>query len=142
MPNEIKWSDPIKAAQVDDSVPKEPGVYQVCVKTPKILLSVGTAGASDAEGLLGRIKLHCSQNEADDSLAKYLQSDVEVGAVFGFDVKMQDHRQGFLSRDCYFLVHPMPNASQEEIDEAKKTLEVELKPRYMGKVGVYKGIEW
>lgn len=142
MPNEISWSDPIKAARVDQSVPKEPGVYQVCVKTPKILLAVGTAGKDDSEGLYGRIKLHCSQDEKDEGLAKYLRSDVEVGAVFGFDVKLQDHRQGFLSRDCYFLIHPMPNASQEEIEETKKTLEEELKPRYSGKIGVYKGIEW
>ena len=94
MPNEISWSDPIKAAQVDESVPKEPGVYQVYVKTPKILLTVGTAGKNDTEGLYGRIKLHCSQDEKDESLTKYLKSDVEIGAVFGFDVKMQDHRKG------------------------------------------------
>lgn len=138
MSSEINWSGPLKAAAVETAVGDEPGLYQFCAKTPRILFSVGAAG----EGLKKRLLAVSAQEDGATEESRHLSTDVEVGAVFGFDVKMQDHRKGFLARDCYFLIHPMPGAAQADLDRALAQLQPMLSPRYAGQIGRYKTIEW
>lgn len=142
MADEIKWSNPVKCAALADSAPKEPGLFQICSKTPKIVLAVGAAGNDQTDGLLGAVGVVCDSKDDEPLVAAHLDKDNEVGAVFGFDIHSSEERKAFIMRECFFLFAPMPGQDQAAIDNAKSAAAESLKARYAGAVGNYKTIEW
>ncbi len=118
-----------------DQAPRQQGAYVLwLVDNPLLCLKVGIAGPRRGKGLWGRLKLHFLNNPDNTVLARHMAVDIEFGQAQGYDFLDRLRRQQFLADKCFFQAISLPNWSKEELLRFEKFLELQLTPKYRGKI--------
>ena len=118
-----------------NQVSRQQGVYVMWLDdNPPVCLKVGMAGPRRGKGLWERLKLHFSSNPENTVLAKHMMADIDFGHSQGYDFLDRLQRQQFLMDKCFFQVIPLPNWSGAELRRFENFLELNLNPKYKGRI--------
>jgi len=116
-------------------VPRQQGAYVIWLDSnPATCLKVGIAGPRKGKGLWERIKYHFSNNPHNTPLAKHMAADISFGQEHGYDFRHRLQRKQFLEERCFFQVIPLPSWSKRELRRFEKFLELQLNPKYRGRI--------
>lgn len=117
------------------TVSQDQGVYVLWAAGDRpVCLKVGIAGPRQGKGLRERLHLHYLSNLSNSVLARHLVADSTSPWSAGFDFNVQQQRQTFLSKNCYFQALAVPGISRSELLRLETFLVEKLLPVYIGRV--------